>query len=566
MLRYRYLIYDTTHSSIYKQPTYKRLDYDSYSQYKMPARLVSHYYYHLTGERCLLLDVIACFLLISSLDVSSSLVMKDHGGSSIQHSISNGTTTTAAASNSTTQSLYKISSKDNDSNLQARYPPLEEEVPLGHETPTTWQFVRAPHALQDHPPIRFRDEWLNDFNVAPPDISNSNSSYPMPAPPQVLPVPDFVDVFELTRSSSPPTAHASNTSNNNDTARNTILKTLGHQARQLIDHYLEQGSGAMLFRRLDQQIHNPNDFATFWSHVLNDNHDNNNTTTTTTGWNPMEDHLSCYNRKRQRLAAGGGVDRVDTDVPGLTIGPHNEHSCNPYPSRRIMFYALHTAAHGGETLLRRNRDIDVPVEAWEIVLHHRAGGGIHFERSYPHARRFRVHDDKNNHTTTQQQSQPSRRHPTEMSWQERCQTNKEDVARAYFQTHHGIANVTFDQNDGTLTARNWLPGYLWEDGDDEQEPFQSTGAPNSNHQQQQPLWFNRIDYGFPVALADGTTFPQDLQAYLKRQKWHETYSFRLDPGDWLVLDNRRVQHGRLPYEDSQAPGVPPRQLLVTYTT
>jgi Taurine catabolism dioxygenase TauD, TfdA family len=108
-----------------------------------------------------------------------------------------------------------------------------------------------------------------------------------------------------------------------------------------------------------------------------------------------------------------------------------------------------------------------------------------------------------------------------------------------------------------------LPGYYYQH--------------HNNHLAVSPLWFNRIDYGFPVTLADGTTFPLDLQAYLKQQKRHETFALKLQQGDWLVLDNRRVQHGRLPYSDEDSDGdddynprqgvkPPPRQLLVTYTT
>lgn len=263
----------------------------------------------------------------------------------------------------------------------------------------------------------------------------------------------------------------------------------------------------------------------------------------------MSDHLSCYNRKRQRLY--DQIDRVDTDVPSSTIGPHNEHSCNPYASDRIFFYALHAAARGGESLLRRNRDMQIPPQAWNILRRQndRLGGALVFTRSYPHA-------------ATLQAMTPEHRHPTEMSWQERCQTNSTTLAKRYFEQHHGITNVTFDETDGTLTAHNLLPGYH----------YHRQHHNDKNHSGLTPLWFNRIDYGFPVTLADGTTFPLDLQAYLKRQKWHETFALKLQQGDWLVLDNRRVQHGRLPYrddndDDNHGQGVKPtpRQLLVTYT-
>lgn len=36
-------------------------------------------------------------------------------------------------------------------------------------------------------------------------------------------------------------------------------------------------------------------------------------------------------------------------------------------------------------------------------------------------------------------------------------------------------------------------------------------------------------------------------------------ALKLDAGDWLVLDNMRIQHGRLPYEGNE------RKMLVLMT-
>ena len=41
----------------------------------------------------------------------------------------------------------------------------------------------------------------------------------------------------------------------------------------------------------------------------------------------------------------------------------------------------------------------------------------------------------------------------------------------------------------------------------------------------------------------------------------DRYAFKLEAGDWLMLDNLRVQHGRLPYEPDEAN---PRVLLTVY--
>ena len=45
--------------------------------------------------------------------------------------------------------------------------------------------------------------------------------------------------------------------------------------------------------------------------------------------------------------------------------------------------------------------------------------------------------------------------------------------------------------------------------------------------------------------------------------WDHTYAFKLLPGDWLMLDNMRLQHGRLPYVQDPAK---PRLLFTVYHT
>ena len=416
-------------------------------------------------------------------------------------------------------------------------------------------FYLNPDAMKGIAPIPFQEEWINDFGVAPhEDDAGSNRTWLVPEPPQELPVPHYMQVLDLS-------AAAIATLSEDATTRSGLLAMVAQQARKLIDQHLDHESGAMLFRNLHHVIHNASDFAVFWNHVTQSNPDdhykNNNNKNSNRNWNVMVDHLSCYNRKRQRLY--DQVDRVDTDVPAMTIGPHNEHSCNPHASDRIFLYALHAAVRGGESLLRRNRDMSIPQQAWDILQDQNArhGGALLFSRSYPDAAMLETVPLEH-------------RHPTAMSWQERCKTNSTLVARRYFERNHGITNVTFDAMDGTLTAYNLLPGYHSHHHHDDDKNHRSFLSST----QSSPVWFNRIDYGFPVTLADGTMFPLDLQAYLKRQKWHETSALKLQRGDWLVLDNRRVQHGRLPYSDDDdsrhlplcAPKPSPRQLLVTYTT
>eukprot|EP01024_Parvocaulis_polyphysoides_P045459 TRINITY_DN425_c3_g1_i10.p2 TRINITY_DN425_c3_g1~~TRINITY_DN425_c3_g1_i10.p2 ORF type:complete len:147 (-),score=6.57 TRINITY_DN425_c3_g1_i10:657-1097(-) len=52
-----------------------------------------------------------------------------------------------------------------------------------------------------------------------------------------------------------------------------------------------------------------------------------------------------------------------------------------------------------------------------------------------------------------------------------------------------------------------------------------------------------------VNAAVGMIIPEHLLAELQARSWRHTYSFKLKPGDWLVLDNLKVQHGRMQYTD-----------------
>tara|TARA_B100000795_G_scaffold22043_1_gene14690 strand:+ start:1862 stop:2026 length:165 start_codon:yes stop_codon:yes gene_type:complete len=36
---------------------------------------------------------------------------------------------------------------------------------------------------------------------------------------------------------------------------------------------------------------------------------------------------------------------------------------------------------------------------------------------------------------------------------------------------------------------------------------------------------------------------------LKLDEWKAAHAMKMRPGDWLVLNNRAVQHGRLPFAD-----------------
>lgn len=326
--------------------------------------------------------------------------------------------------------------------------------------------------------VDFQPEWVHDFGISAGSTDN--------VPSQLRP-PNFLTTFDF--------AKMCNNTRTNSCSRATSIEQLALQAKQKILH---DSTGAILFRGLNQVLHNVSDFGAFWSAMQ---------------WDPVE-HVSCYNRKRAR-SAQGNVDLVDTDVPWMVLGPHNEHACNPNPTGRIAFYGLQPATiTGGESLIRFNSDIHVPDHVADFVKQH---GGIQTTRVYAdHGRML----------------QDASRHPTSMSWQERCNTESKQECMDFF-AQRGMANATFDTND-TLTVISSHGGWL------------------------DKSWFNHVDYGFPTTCSDGTAFPREWQMEMKRRKWSQTFAYKLQEGDWLIMDNRKVQHGRLPYQGD-------RRLIVTYT-
>ncbi len=64
-------------------------------------------------------------------------------------------------------------------------------------------------------------------------------------------------------------------------------------------------------------------------------------------------------------------------------------------------------------------------------------------------------------------------------------------------------------------------------------------------------WFSILSMGI-FKLADGASVPPAMIQRLKLDEWKAAHALKLRPGDWLVLNNRAVQHGRLPFADAPA--------------
>jgi hypothetical protein len=132
--------------------------------------------------------------------------------------------------------------------------------------------------------------------------------------------------------------------------------------------------------------------------------------------------------------------------------------------------------------------------------------------------------------------------PMLQSWQEKCNTENREVAIKYF-TDIGFKeeDISFDES-GTMTVRFHHAGFVHNHGNES--------------------WFNIVESGLPKR-ADGSDFPSPIIAQIQLELWGAVFCFKLRRGDWLVLDNLAVQHGRLPYKEN--PQGSPRTLLTVYT-
>ena len=119
----------------------------------------------------------------------------------------------------------------------------------------------------------------------------------------------------------------------------------------------------------------------------------------------------------------------------------------------------------------------------------------------------------------------------------------EDAEAFFLEMGFQPSELEWDDN-GCITVTNVHPGYV--------EDPESGDA----------CWWNIVHTG-SLTAADGTPFPPKLVAEVQRTAWEHTYAFKLRPGDWLMLDNMRVQHGRLPYVASDEQK---RQLLTVYSS
>jgi hypothetical protein len=288
----------------------------------------------------------------------------------------------------------------------------------------------------------------------------------------------------------------------------TSLQDLGKAAREVVNSNC--GDGGVLFRNLRHRIKTPEDFATFWEACMGIESEDEDR------WAPAA--YIAFGKPRSKV---GGVDLVTALPPEMTLGCHNEMAYNPRTPGRIAFFCLQEAVEGGETILIKNADLSlsIPSEIQDFVKQH---GGFMYRRKY--------HDRSNSEETSK---------PYQISWQEKCETEDKDEAIRFF-TDIGFAapDDVYFNDEGALIAKNIKSGFN-DDGH----------------------WSNMVDM-VAMPLVDGTMVPPDMLLKIKRDKWKHVSALKLLAGDWLVLNNLTVQHGRVPFKNSDDQK---RTILTVYT-
>lgn len=278
------------------------------------------------------------------------------------------------------------------------------------------------------------------------------------------------------------------------------LSALGSAAAEVIDAELDK-TGAILFRNLP--VNNARQFRDFFQG---------------TEWPTVK--YAPYGPDRPQVE---GID-LATNIPSqYALGIHNEMAYDPKPASRMGFFCDTPAQVGGETILGYNKDLTaiLPQEMLDFV---RQQGGVLYTR--------RHFDETGSLGPDFSQMRLS-------SWQEKCRgTTKEEAMEFFTSMGFHLSELHFDA-DGTLTIHFRHSGFTKENGQD--------------------VWFNGIYSGL-TTTPDGTPFPSEFSDALELYYWKAAYAFKLQENDWLVLDNKRVMHGRLPYNQQG----PQRQILTVY--
>eukprot|EP01023_Acetabularia_acetabulum_P054353 TRINITY_DN612_c0_g1_i10.p1 TRINITY_DN612_c0_g1~~TRINITY_DN612_c0_g1_i10.p1 ORF type:complete len:358 (+),score=42.59 TRINITY_DN612_c0_g1_i10:226-1299(+) len=220
----------------------------------------------------------------------------------------------------------------------------------------------------------------------------------------------------------------------------------------------------------------------------------------------LQDYKS-IGMKRPKL----GKYDLTTGINENTVLPlHSESVYNPVFPKYIGLMCLQDAEEGGENVIGHTSDITskaVPPKLKQMLQQH--AGELFVNKLFDAT--------KNTHVAGAFQS-----------WQYLCNLKdgegRPEVEKYYTDSGFQTSDLHWDE-EGTLTIKTTYSGYI--DGE----------------------WCNSLP--FFRTFADGTPVPSELLAEFEALRWRQAYGLKLKPGDWLVLENAKVQHGRLQFKNGQ---------------
>jgi len=257
------------------------------------------------------------------------------------------------------------------------------------------------------------------------------------------------------------------------------------------------------------------EFSVFWKAVLS----------VAPEW---EEGTYCSNGPSAGRPKLDGIDMATNVPPQFLLLCHNEMAYNPMTVEQIALYCIQDAPVGGESLITRNKDLLQSLSPTTLKFL-KERGGITYTRDFYDARK-----------------PPLVKTPGVGSWQEKCglpdDAGEEECNAFWKKMGFGDDDIVWGEG-GNLHVKNYHPGVV---------PDPETG---------EDVWWNVIHTG-SFKATDGTPFSKKMVEEIQRTGWKHTYSWKLRPGDWLMLDNMRMQHGRLPFANDDSTQ---RCLLTVYS-
>jgi alpha-ketoglutarate-dependent taurine dioxygenase len=239
-----------------------------------------------------------------------------------------------------------------------------------------------------------------------------------------------------------------------------------------------------------------------------------------------------------RVQVRSGIYESTRVPPQMLIPQHNEMSYMPSPPRRLAFFCEVEPEHGGETPLADSRLIyaQIPQE----VRSEFEQKGVCYHR-YLYGPRWNLHHRVRNRFVN-----------LYTSWMKAFGTTDRGVVEKFWAENGGT--VEWDREEGAKIS-NVLPAVREHPETGERLWFNHVATfLSSPHSTGWAKWMlyqmaypNALRRPFHAALGDGTPITHSQIDAIRAAIERSTFRFRWRRGDFLLVDNFLMTHGRMPF-------------------